>query len=172
MDILEAYKYCPICGKHGLKKVSAGKMQCEACGYGIYLNPTIGAVGVIMDKAGRLLVVRRSKDPAQGTLHLPGGFVEVGETLEQAIVREVKEELNIEVNVEEYLFSFPDLYEYKGIERYPLDFFFKCSIKDMSSIDVDLTENREYKFLSPQEIKIEDFGLPSIRECLRRYFKK
>ena len=171
MDILEAYQYCPICGKkNGLKSKRVGVAKCDACGYELYKNPTIGGVALILDEQGRVLVVKRSKNPAKGTWHLPGGFVEAGETIEEGIAREVKEELNIEVDVIRYLFSIPNQYMYHGIECYPLDFFFECRIKDMSQLSVDLSENSDYAFLSPEEIKIEDFGLPSIKECIRRYF--
>ncbi len=172
MDILEAYKFCPICGKSGLKKNNDKTAQCQSCGYKIYLNPSIGGVGMIFNDEGKLLVVRRSKDPAKGTWHIPGGFVEVGESIEQAIEREIKEELNIEIKAEKYLFSIPNLYQYKGIERYPLDFFFKCKLVNISTMSVDLSENSDYAFLSPEEIKVEDFGLPSIKEAIRRYFHK
>lgn len=171
MDIIEAYKFCPICGKPTLQKNSRSA-QCSSCGYKLYLNPSIGAVGVIFDEKGRLLVVRRSKDPAKGTWHLPGGFVEVGESIEQAVEREVKEELNIEIKAEEYLFSIPNTYQYRGLEKYPLDFFFRCKIIDMSKLNVDLSENSDYTFLTPEEIKVEDFGLFSIQEAIRRYFHK
>lgn len=172
MNILEAYKFCPICGKPSLKKENNRVAQCQNCGYRLYLNPTIGSVGLVFDEKGRLLVVRRSKAPAKGTWHIPGGFAEIGESIEQAIAREIKEELSIEIKVEEYLFSIPNIYQYKGIEKYPLDFFFKCKLVDMSAINLDLSENSDYAFISPDEIKVEDFGLPSIQEAIRRYFHK
>ena len=173
LDIFEAYQYCPICGHHKtLQPQSKGSVKCSVCGYELYKNPTIGGVAVITDDENRLLVVKRSKDPAKGTWHLPGGFVEVGETVEQGIAREIKEELNIDIEVEQYLFSIPNRYLYHNIECFPLDFFFKCRIKDMSSLHIDLTENSEYTLLRPQDIKVEDFGLPSIREGIRRYLKK
>lgn len=171
MDIIEAYKFCPICGQPSLKK-GQHSIQCQNCGYKIYLNPSIGAVAVIFDDNDRLLVVRRSKEPAKGTWHIPGGFVEVDESIEQAIIREVKEELNIDIKVEEYLFSIPNRYQYKEIEKYPLDFFFKCKIVDMSNLKIDLSENSEYAFLKPEDIKIADFGLPSIRKAIEYYYKK
>ena len=172
MDILEAYKFCPICGQPTLQRQKNNSATCQTCGYSLYLNPTIGAAAVILDEKGRLLVVRRSKEPAKGTWHLPGGFTEVGETIEQAIAREVKEELNIDIEVKKYLFSIPNSYCYKNIEKYPLDFFFECKITNISDLNIDLSENSDYAFLAPEEIKVEDFGLPSIREAMRRYFNK
>ena len=172
MNILEAYKFCPICGKPALERKSSHSLVCNNCGHSVYLNPTIGAVALITDDQNQVLFVRRSKEPAKGKWHLPGGFTEVGETIENAVAREVKEELNLDVEVQEYLFSIPNRYEYKEIEKYPLDFFFKCKIVNISTLNVDLSENSEYAFLSADEIKMEDIGLPSIKEGIRRYFNK
>ena len=172
MDISDLYKFCPVCGKEALKTVAKNKISCTNCGHEIYINPSIGGAALIFDDKGRLLVVKRSKEPAKGAWDLPGGFVEVRETVEEGIIREVREELNIEVEPKEYLFSIPNQYVYKNLERYPLDFFFKCSIKDMSQLKVDESENSAYTFLAPSEIRYQDFGLSSIQQAIKRYFKQ
>ncbi|MGY1604168.1 NUDIX hydrolase [Geodermatophilus sp. SYSU D00815] len=59
------------------------------------LVPCVGAV--VRDAAGRLLLVRRGQEPSRGLWSLPGGRVEPGETAEQAVVREVREETGLEV---------------------------------------------------------------------------
>ena len=61
------------------------------------LVPCVG--GVVRDGAGRLLLIRRGREPSRGLWSLPGGRVEPGETLEQAVVREVREETGLEVRV-------------------------------------------------------------------------
>jgi ADP-ribose pyrophosphatase YjhB (NUDIX family) len=57
--------------------------------------PCVGAV--IHDPAGRLLLIRRGHDPHRGLWSLPGGRIEAGESPEQAVVREVREETGLEV---------------------------------------------------------------------------
>jgi 8-oxo-dGTP diphosphatase len=57
--------------------------------------PCVGAV--VRDDAGRLLLIRRGHEPSRGLWSLPGGRVEPGETLEQAVVREVREETGLDV---------------------------------------------------------------------------
>ena len=59
--------------------------------------PCVGAV--VRDDAGRLLLIRRGHEPSRGLWSLPGGRVEPGETLEAAVVREVREETGLEVRV-------------------------------------------------------------------------
>ncbi len=60
--------------------------------------PCVGAV--VFDEAGRLLLVKRANPPAKGMWSLPGGRLEVGETAEQGVVREVLEETGLVVRVE------------------------------------------------------------------------
>lgn len=170
MDPFKVLKFCPKCGKSEWVLKNPNFRKCQECGYEMFRNPTIGAAALVLDDQDRLMVVRRSREPAMGTLDLPGGFCEAGEMIEEAIIREVREETGIDVSVEKYLFNIPNDYEYKGIDLYPLDFFFQCRIKDMSHIEVDKGENSELLFLSKEEINPEDFGLFSIRKALKRLF--
>ena len=61
------------------------------------LEPCVGAV--VRDQADQLLLIRRGREPSRGSWSLPGGRVEPGETLEQAVVREVREETGLDVRV-------------------------------------------------------------------------
>ena len=61
-------------------------------------RPILG-VGALIFREDRILLVERGKEPLKGYWSLPGGVVEVGETLEQAIRREVREETNLEIDV-------------------------------------------------------------------------
>jgi ADP-ribose pyrophosphatase YjhB (NUDIX family) len=61
------------------------------------LVPCVG--GVVRDDVGRLLLIRRGQEPSRGLWSLPGGRVEPGETLEAAVVREVREETGLDVRV-------------------------------------------------------------------------
>lgn len=62
-------------------------------------RPTLAVGAVLLDAAGRLLVVRRGHPPAAGRWSLPGGRVEPGESLTEAVAREVAEETGLEVRV-------------------------------------------------------------------------
>ena len=65
---------------------------------GMPKTPALTVDCVIYDPAGRVLLVRRKNDPFQGSFALPGGFVDIGETIEAACRREVREETGLEVN--------------------------------------------------------------------------
>ena len=55
------------------------------------------AVSAAIFREGRVLIVRRARPPSRGVYTLPGGGVELGETLEQAVIREVREETGLEI---------------------------------------------------------------------------
>ena len=68
-------------------------------------RPVVG-VGAVLIEDGRVLLIRRGKQPLRGRWSLPGGTVETGETLEQALVREMREETSLEVRVGPLLTAF------------------------------------------------------------------
>lgn len=168
MDPFDVLKFCPKCGKSEFELNPPHMQKCQNCGYEMYKNPTIGAAAIVLDDKNRLMLMRRAKDPAKGTLDIPGGFCEAGEKIEDALIRELKEETNIDIVVDRFLFDIPNTYIYRGVELFPLDFFFRCRIKDMSQVIVDKEENSDMLFLTLEEINIEDFGLSSIRKALTK----
>lgn len=167
MDPFEALKFCPNCGKSDWNNKSSYIRVCHCCGYEMYKNPTIGAAALIFDNEGQIMLLKRAKNPGLGKLDVPGGFCEAGETIEDAIKRETKEETNLDIDIEKFLFSIPNNYEYKGVQLYPLDFFFKCRLKDLNNFKLDLSENSEMIMMKLEDIKEEDIALESIRKALR-----
>lgn len=94
------YSFCPKCGSSLKTTILEGvpRMQCETCLYIYYQNP-IPAVGVIVQKDDGILLVKRKYKPKVGYWTLPAGFVEYSESIEQALIREVKEETNLDVEI-------------------------------------------------------------------------
>ena len=104
MHLLEKFKYCPVCGSHHFEVSGERSKKCDNCGFEYFMNPSAANVAFIVNGKGEILVERRKNEPAKGTLDLPGGFAEPGETAEEGVRREVHEETNLTVLEAEYLF--------------------------------------------------------------------
>lgn len=167
MHPLDKFKYCPCCGSNKYTANSTKSKRCESCGFEQFMNPSAAYVALIHDDNGRWLVVRRREEPAKGTLDLPGGFADIGETAEEGIAREVKEETNLDVTSCQYLFSVPNTYLYSGLQIPTLDMFFKCSVADISKLKA-MDDAAECLWIAPEDIHPEEFGLLSIRKGVEK----
>lgn len=92
---MEKNSHCSYCGNR-FPDSEPWPRRCRACGNSTYLNPLPVAV-VMVPAAGGLVVIRRNTEPRKGTLTLPGGYIDFGETWQEAGRREVLEETGIEL---------------------------------------------------------------------------
>ena len=164
---LEKFVYCPCCGSRQFTANSEKSRRCEACGFELFMNASASTVAVITNRHGEVLVVRRAKEPARGTLDLPGGFVDALETAEEGVRREVMEETGLHVVEAHYLFSVPNVYEYSGLAIPTEDLFFRCTVDD-TDVPHPADDAAECMWLSTDDIHPEDFGLRSISQGVSR----
>jgi len=168
MHPLNLFKYCPKCGSADFVVNNEKSKRCENCGFIYYFNSSAAVVAFIVNKENQLLVCRRAKEPAKGTLDLPGGFIDMCETAEEGIIREVREETGLEVHTPAYLFSLPNLYEYSGFLVHTLDLFFLIHLKeDYTLIPQDDVE--EAWFVSLTGLEPDKFGLQSIKKGITHF---
>lgn len=165
--LLHLFDFCPKCGAKAFREDTEKSKRCEACGFVYFMNPSASTVAVIVDETDRLLVVRRGKEPAKGTLDLPGGFSDCYETGEEGVRREVLEETGLVVTESKYLFSLPNMYRYCGLDIPTLDLFFLCRVKETEGATA-MDDAGEVLWLPWQEVKAEDFGLKSISRGVAR----
>lgn len=88
-------KYCSTCGNVLEERKRNTEWYCVRCKAHTYANPIPTIDAMLIDENDRILLGKRNRQPDKGKLNLPGGFVDPEETLEQAIERELKEELQL-----------------------------------------------------------------------------
>jgi ADP-ribose pyrophosphatase YjhB (NUDIX family) len=159
-------KYCPQCGSAGLAVGDGKRWFCQQCDFSYYHNMA-AAVAAVLLYDNEILMTVRKHSPAEGMLDLPGGFVDYNETLEQALTREIKEELNITLGIHDwrYLFSYPNRYEYDDITYYTSDVFFISQLLAKPEIIVS-DDVADYLWIKIKDIKPEKIGLDSVRKAL------
>lgn len=171
MHPLEKFEYCPKCGSHHFVANSATSKKCENCGFEYFMNPSASNVAIIKNAKGEILVERRKQEPAKGTLDLPGGFTQIGETSEEGLAREVMEETGLKVTDAKYLFSLPNIYRYSGIDIHTLDMFYLCEVEDDSVVAAG-DDAADCMWLNPDDIHTEQFGLRSVRWGLIKFLER
>jgi len=95
---LEDVRFCPRCASDATVRFPR-QIACEACGYVAFYNPKPVAAAIPRDPGGNIILLRRAFDPGAGLWTFPGGFVDLGETVEDAARRETREELDIDVEL-------------------------------------------------------------------------
>lgn len=171
MHPLELFNYCPKCGSPRFGVNNEKSKRCADCGFVYYFNASAATVAFILNDRDELLVCRRGKEPAKGTLDLSGGFVDMCETGEEGVAREVREETGLQVEEAVYQFSLPNTYLYSGFLVHTLDQFFLCRVKDTSRIEA-MDDVAESFWLPLDRVDPEAFGLDSVREGVRRFLKE
>lgn len=165
---LSLFKFCPKCGSADFAVNNEKSKKCGNCGFVYYFNSSSATVAFILNPQNELLVCRRAKDPAKGTLDLPGGFIDMNETGEEGVAREVKEETGLIVDEAVYQFSIPNIYVYSGFTVHTLDMFFLCKVNDTSHFYAN-DDVAECCFIPFKDINPDDFGLISIRQGITRF---
>ena len=94
-------RFCPDCATPLATEDVAGRQRpvCPRCGRVVYYDPKVAATGIV-ERDGKILMIRRGIQPGMGLWSIPGGYVDRGEVLEEAAAREVEEETGLVVEVD------------------------------------------------------------------------
>ena len=170
MHFSKLYTHCPCCGSDKFTPNNFKSNRCESCGFIYYMNASAAVAAFILNEAGELLVCKRGKEPAKGTLDLPGGFVDDNESAEQAAIRELAEELGANVQEIKYLFSLPNQYLYSDLTIPTLDLFFACKLERTDNLK-PADDVEDCWFVALNEVNPELFGLDSVRKAVGMFLK-
>jgi 8-oxo-dGTP diphosphatase len=161
------YRFCPRCGEELESRLLKGgdpeRLVCVSCGFVFYQDPKV-AVGTIIRVAdGRLVLVRRAIEPGYGLWVFPGGYVDRGEEVKTAAIREAKEEAGLEVRIDNLV----NVYSYAGGS--PVIIVYSATALG-GELCID-DECLEAGLFDRHEIPWDALAFRSTREALEDYFK-
>jgi ADP-ribose pyrophosphatase YjhB (NUDIX family) len=158
--------FCSNCGQQVIEKIPTGDSRprhvCESCQTIHYQNPKIVA-GCIPVLDNRLLLCRRAIEPRYGLWTLPAGFMENGESTEQAAARETMEEACAEVDA----LALYGVFSIPYISQVYMMFRAQLASEDFGPGD----ESLEVRLFEQNEVPWEDLAFPVVRLTLERYFR-
>jgi NAD+ diphosphatase len=172
------YKFCTQCASDQWIKVNEFQQNCVACGYEHYVSPIAAAcVLLYCRESDELLLIQRGIHPGYGLWAVPGGVVDAKERVENAAVRELKEETGVVVDVEKinFLSSFTNRYLYQKFIWPTLDMFFYCvieQVKDKPIISGCPKETLDTRWVKFSDIDFSMFAFESSMEGVRLFADK
>jgi 8-oxo-dGTP diphosphatase len=159
------YRFCPACGgsleARLLKASDPERLVCTACGFVFYMDPKVAVGTIIRTADGRLVLVRRAIEPGYGLWVFPGGYVDRGEEVLSAAVREAREECGLLVQIERLV----NIYSYPGGS--PIIIVYAASVVGGELCNDD--ECLEARLFTPDEIPWDALAFRSTGEALRDY---
>jgi 8-oxo-dGTP diphosphatase len=160
------YRFCPRCGggleRRAIKAIEPKRLVCRACSFIFYQDPKVVA-GTIFTLDSRVVLLRRGVEPAIGKWVFPGGYVDRGETLEEAALRETREESQLEVVIASLL----NVYSYPRSPNVIIVYAAQIVGGDLAAGD----ESVEAATFLPGEIPWHDLAFDSTRDALKDYIK-
>ncbi len=166
-DTTPPYRFCPVCGSalepRVLKTTEPKRLVCtsQGCGFVFYLDPKIAVGTIIRMPDDRILLVRRAIEPGYGKWVFPGGYVDRGEEIQMAALREAREEAGVEIRLDRLV----NIYSYAG--RTPIIVVYAATWTRGELATDD--EGLEARAFDTGTLPWDDLAFRSTREALRDY---
>lgn len=126
---------------------------------------------LLFNEKGELLFTRRAIEPHFGKLDLPGGFIDPMETGEQAAIREIQEELGIEIHSLQYFCSYPNEYIFSGYSVFTLDLAFLAKTESLHKM-VAMDDISSFEFIKPQDVDLDELPSISMKNILKELIQR
>ncbi len=163
----DQYRFCPVCASalasRKLKETEPERLVCELCDFVFYLNPKLAACTICMYEGG-IVLLRRAIEPERGKWVFPGGFVDRGETVPDAAVRETLEEVNLRVS----LVGILDVYSFPGREVVVVVYSADPVGGSLQKGD----ECLEVRTFPPEALPWDELAFETTRAALRDYVRR
>ncbi len=158
-------RFCERCGHPLERKTLEGRDRpvCPSCGFVVYLDPKVAA-GAIVTVDGGVVLVKRAIEPSRGKWVFPGGYVDRGESTEAAAVREVLEEVGLEICLEDLV----GVFSYPGVPVVLVAYAGRVVGGRLEGGE----ETEDAGAFHPSEIPWKDLGFQSTAEALRRWVER
>jgi 8-oxo-dGTP diphosphatase len=164
-DEAHRYRFCPLCGgtleSRLLKAGEPERLVCARCGFIFYLDPKVAVGTIIRTEDDRLVLVRRAIEPGYGKWVFPGGYVDRGEPLTAAAIREAREECGFDVRLD----ALVNIYSYAG--RAPVIVVYSATVIGGTLCGDE--ECLETALFHAADIPWSDLAFQSTRDGLRDY---
>lgn len=156
-------RFCPLCSaplvRQAVPPDQREQAVCSTCCFVFYLNPKLVA-GTVPEQEGRILLTRRAISPGRGLWTFPGGFVDFGETVTDAALRETFEETGLRVELTGLL----NVYSYSGS---PVIIVYRARVTGGAL--QSCAENDALEWMKPADIPWGKLAFPSTRDALREW---
>lgn len=160
-----AYRFCPHCGgtlaSRLLKAGEPERLVCAACGFVFYIDPKLAVGTIIAAEDGRIVLVRRAIEPGYGKWVFPGGYVDRGEEVRAAAIREAREECGLEVELVDLL----NVYSFPGVTPVVITYTARV-LGGVLAVD---DEGLEAGWFTPDEIPWDDLAFRNTHAALREF---
>ena len=169
------FKFCPVCGSDKLEEINDHLLLCGACKFEWFQNPKPASNVILLNSKGELLLGKRKHLPKQGLWGTIGGFVDLNETLEQAVCRETKEELGINIEPENltYFTSNIDRYQFQDWRYFTLGTLFTYRLSDIQISQIKPGDDvSRVEFFSVQNLPWSELAFESTTKCLKKYYQQ
>lgn len=161
------YRFCPACGgpleSRRLKASDPDRLVCAACGFVFYMDPKVAVGTIIRAQDDRIVLVRRAIEPGYGLWVFPGGYVDRGEEITAAALREAREESGLHVRLD----GLVNIYSYAG--RAPIIIVYAATALSGELCGDD--ECLEAELFEASRIPWDQLAFRSTGEALQDYFR-